>query len=70
MRRLPGELNDAASTGLLNFDPEAWKQEVERVTPLLKVTLANDNKDWRIHLQNVSANAQVSSWMVWRHLIA
>lgn len=27
--------------------------EVERVTPLLKVKLQNDNKDWRMHLQQM-----------------
>uniref|UniRef100_A0A8C6PK21 Intraflagellar transport protein 57 homolog n=1 Tax=Nothobranchius furzeri TaxID=105023 RepID=A0A8C6PK21_NOTFU len=27
-----------------------WNLEVERVLPLLKVTIRTDNKDWRIHL--------------------
>ncbi|KAI9014928.1 intra-flagellar transport protein 57 [Gaertneriomyces semiglobifer] len=32
-------------------DPAEWKVEVERVTPLLRVQIPNDNKDWRIHLE-------------------
>eukprot|EP00158_Paraphelidium_tribonemae_P005258 Partr_v1_DN27247_c2_g1_i3_m38788 putative Intraflagellar transport 57 homolog (Chlamydomonas) len=32
-----------------------WKVEVERVAPFLKVTLGADNKDWRIHLQQVQS---------------
>ncbi|KAJ3043813.1 Intraflagellar transport protein 57 [Rhizophlyctis rosea] len=35
------------------IDPAEWKLEVERVTPLLKVQIANDNKDWRIHLDQM-----------------
>ena len=27
-----------------------WRMEVERVTPLLKVVLPEDNKDWRAHM--------------------
>ncbi|KAJ3129078.1 Intraflagellar transport protein 57 [Nowakowskiella sp. JEL0407] len=34
-------------------DPATWKLEVERVTPLLKVQIPNDNKDWRIHLEQM-----------------
>lgn len=34
-------------------DSAEWRLEVERVTPLLKVKLANDNKDWRIHVQQM-----------------
>jgi estrogen-related receptor beta like 1 len=40
-------------------DPVQWKLEVERVAPLLKVTLANDNKDWRVHLQQLQFHQEV-----------
>ncbi|CAG9864505.1 unnamed protein product [Phyllotreta striolata] len=36
-----------------NIDEEAWKQEVERVLPRLKVTIRNDNRDWRSHLEQM-----------------
>lgn len=35
------------------IDPSEWKLEVERVTPLLRVQISNDNKDWRIHLEQI-----------------
>jgi estrogen-related receptor beta like 1 len=35
-------------------DPAEWRLELERVTPLLKVKLPNDNKDWRLHQQQMS----------------
>ncbi|KAI9096916.1 intra-flagellar transport protein 57 [Phlyctochytrium arcticum] len=31
-------------------DPADWKLEVERVTPMLRVQIPDDNKDWRIHV--------------------
>jgi intraflagellar transport protein 57 len=34
-------------------DATEWKLEVERVTSSLKVQLPNNNKDWRIHLQQM-----------------
>nr|KAJ3422383.1 Intraflagellar transport protein 57 [Polyrhizophydium stewartii] len=34
-------------------DPSEWKLEVERVTPMLKVQIPNDNKDWRIHFDQI-----------------
>ncbi|XP_054625397.1 intraflagellar transport protein 57 homolog isoform X2 [Dunckerocampus dactyliophorus] len=34
-------------------DVAAWNLEVERVLPLLKVTIRTDNKDWRIHLDQM-----------------
>ncbi len=40
---------DAAS---LQVNMEEWKMEIERVTPLLKINLSNDNKDWRIHMEH------------------
>lgn len=30
-----------------NIDEESWQLEVERVLPLLKVTIKNENRDWR-----------------------
>lgn len=35
------------------IDHTEWKLEVERVQPLLKVQIQNDNKDWRIHLEQI-----------------
>ncbi|TPX71211.1 hypothetical protein SpCBS45565_g01276 [Spizellomyces sp. 'palustris'] len=35
------------------IDPAEWKLEVERVTPMLRVQIANDNKDWRIHVESM-----------------
>ena len=34
-----------------NIDPEAWRQEVERVAPQLRVTTVADAKDWRSHIE-------------------
>ncbi|KAI8894340.1 intra-flagellar transport protein 57 [Globomyces pollinis-pini] len=34
-------------------DPAEWRLEVERIAPLLKLQLPNDNKDWRLHLQQM-----------------
>ncbi|KAG5458937.1 MAG: intra-flagellar transport protein 57-domain-containing protein, partial [Olpidium bornovanus] len=34
-------------------DPTEWRLEVERVTPHLRVVIPNDNKDWRIHLEQM-----------------
>lgn len=36
-----------------NVDSESWKLEVERVLPKLKVTIKNDSRDWRIHLEQM-----------------
>lgn len=36
-----------------NVDGENWKLEVERVLPKLKVTIKNDSRDWRIHLEQM-----------------
>ncbi|KAJ3278728.1 Intraflagellar transport protein 57, partial [Borealophlyctis nickersoniae] len=35
------------------IDPAEWKLEVERVSPMLRVQIANDNKDWRIHVDQM-----------------
>nr|CAG4641068.1 EOG090X0ADS [Eulimnadia texana] len=36
-----------------NADYEAWKLEVERVTPLLKLGLKQDSRDWRNRLESL-----------------
>ena len=37
-----------------NTSSEEWKLEIERVTPLLKVTVKTDNRDWRAHQAQMS----------------
>jgi estrogen-related receptor beta like 1 len=34
------------------IDPNAWKVEVEKVAPLLKMRMDADNKEWRTHLEH------------------
>ncbi|XP_013856795.1 intraflagellar transport protein 57 homolog, partial [Austrofundulus limnaeus] len=34
-------------------DSVEWNLEVERVLPQLKVTIRTDNKDWRVHLDQM-----------------
>ncbi|KAI8824209.1 intra-flagellar transport protein 57 [Fimicolochytrium jonesii] len=41
------------TTARPTVDPAEWRLEVERVTPMLRVQIANDNKDWRIHVENM-----------------
>lgn len=36
-----------------SVDSENWMLEVERVLPKLKVTIKNDSRDWRIHLEQM-----------------
>uniref|UniRef100_A0A3P9AA86 Intraflagellar transport protein 57 homolog n=1 Tax=Esox lucius TaxID=8010 RepID=A0A3P9AA86_ESOLU len=36
-----------------NTDATEWNLEVERVLPQLKVTIRTDNKDWRIHVDQM-----------------
>nr|XP_002121351.1 intraflagellar transport protein 57 homolog [Ciona intestinalis] len=38
---------------LSKTNADEWKLEVERVTPSLKVTVRTDNKDWRIHIDQM-----------------
>ncbi|KAL1505259.1 hypothetical protein ABEB36_004861 [Hypothenemus hampei] len=38
-----------------NVDEESWKLEVERVLPLLKITIKNESRDWRAHLEQMKA---------------
>ena len=35
-----------------------WKLEVERVTPLLKVNIKTDHKDWRVHVEQMFQHQQ------------
>jgi estrogen-related receptor beta like 1 len=42
-----------------SIDPTVWALEVERVVPKLKVTIPNDSKEWRTHLQQTRAFKQV-----------
>lgn len=42
-----------------NVDYEAWKLEVERVLPQLKVTIRSDSRDWRSHFEQMK-NHRVS----------
>ena len=42
----------------LPFNEKQWKLEIERVAPMLRVTLGSDNKDWRIHWQQIQAAYQ------------
>lgn len=36
-----------------NVDEEAWKLELERVLPMLKMTVKNETRDWRSHLEQM-----------------
>ena len=40
-------------------DPTQWKLEVERAAPLLKIHITNDNKDWRVHLDQINIHNNV-----------
>lgn len=39
-----------------NTDAEVWKEELERVLPQLKVTIKNDNRDWRSHFDQIKTH--------------
>jgi len=41
----------ALCTCVCQVDPVAWKLEVERVAPKLRVAVAPDMRDWRQHLE-------------------
>lgn len=41
-------------------DPTQWKLEVERAAPLLKIHITNDNKDWRVHLDQIQIHNNVN----------
>lgn len=45
---------DVSST----VDEKTWKLELERVLPQLKVTIRNDNRDWRGHLEQMKIYQQ------------
>uniref|UniRef100_A0A158PCI6 Intraflagellar transport protein 57 homolog n=1 Tax=Angiostrongylus cantonensis TaxID=6313 RepID=A0A158PCI6_ANGCA len=37
-----------------DIDAQAWRKEVERVTPFLKIVIRQDAKDWRMHLEQMT----------------
>lgn len=39
-------------------DPEAWREEVERITPQLKITLRADQKNWRQRVESLKQNRE------------
>lgn len=39
-------------------DPEAWREEVERITPQLKITLRADQKNWRQRVETLKQNRE------------
>lgn len=41
-----------------SYDANEWKLEVERVLPQLKVTIRTDNKDWRVHMDQMTTHSQ------------
>jgi len=43
-------------------DPTQWKLEVEKAAPLLKIHITNDNKDWRVHLDQINIHNNVSNF--------
>ncbi|KAL7750423.1 hypothetical protein RI367_004197 [Sorochytrium milnesiophthora] len=47
-----------STTATKAVNPAEWRQEVERAVPNLKVIVPNDNKDWRIHLQQMTDNEE------------
>merc|ERR1719375_1513079 len=56
-----GENSEEDDHGMFqnNIDPTVWLLEVERVVPKLKVTIPNDAKEWRTHLQQTRAYKQI-----------
>ncbi|EPB72594.1 intraflagellar transport protein che-13 family protein [Ancylostoma ceylanicum] len=57
---LNNEQQDIPKQAILhsNTDVIAWREEVERVTPLLKITIRQDAKDWRMHLEQMASLQQ------------
>eukprot|EP01137_Pigoraptor_chileana_P021743 Opistho-2@85811 len=55
---LQGKARNLQSDAVLesDVDPEAWRLEVERVTPMLKVHILTDNKDWRMHYDEMKGH--------------
>lgn len=43
---------------LPKIDPEAWKEEVERLAPQLKITLRPDQKNWRQRIDHLKQNRE------------
>jgi len=57
----PEEQSDDGDHAVLeaHIDPKEWLLEVERVYPKLKITIPNDAKEWRTHLQQTRGYKQV-----------
>ncbi|KAJ3014019.1 Intraflagellar transport protein 57 [Thoreauomyces humboldtii] len=49
----PDQIAAQAADPKPKIDAAEWRLEVERVTPMLRVQIPNDNKDWRIHVENM-----------------
>uniref|UniRef100_A0A9J2PB62 Intraflagellar transport protein 57 homolog n=1 Tax=Ascaris lumbricoides TaxID=6252 RepID=A0A9J2PB62_ASCLU len=49
------EQNEQPLESILHSETDAnsWKREVERMTPQLKITIRQDAKDWRMHLEQM-----------------
>eukprot|EP00967_Tisochrysis_lutea_P065988 scaffold85879_cov26-Tisochrysis_lutea.AAC.2 len=52
----PGKLTDAILEA--QVEPEAWRVELERVTPQLKMQVLSDPKEWRNRLVNTKSHQQ------------
>lgn len=39
-------------------DAAEWKLEVERIVPQLKITIRTDNKDWRVHMDQMQVHQE------------
>uniref|UniRef100_A0A914CP53 Intraflagellar transport protein 57 homolog n=1 Tax=Acrobeloides nanus TaxID=290746 RepID=A0A914CP53_9BILA len=55
---IPEVETDKQLQGIIHtkIEPTSFKQEVERVTPQLKITLRADAKDWRMHMDQIQKN--------------
>ena len=49
-QNLKEKITIESPSDVVPFDLSEWALEVERVTPLLKMHISNDSKDWRLHL--------------------
>ncbi|XP_074652911.1 intraflagellar transport protein 57 homolog [Tubulanus polymorphus] len=52
-----GESSKPEEILLSTTDAAEWKLEVERILPQLKVTIRTDNKDWRVHVEQMHQHA-------------
>ena len=49
----------ACLTHSAQVDPTAWKMELEKVGPRLRILLSADTKDWRTNLEEVHTSSKV-----------